>query len=127
MPARAAGLRPSASHAADAVRPWACAASPDARAIAKPEVITTQLVVLDPPAPVCANAGTARKENIIITNSNITIFRICFSLYELPQWVVDVVLMEANALTLKGSCQLPVPSTQNPENLSLDTGYRVLI
>jgi hypothetical protein len=45
-------------------------------AIAKPEVIATQLVEPAAPAPVWANAGTARTENIIITNNNITIFRI---------------------------------------------------
>jgi hypothetical protein len=61
-------------------------------AIAKPEVITTQLVEPGAPAPVCANAGTARTENIIITNNNITIFRILFLLMNCPQWVVDAVL-----------------------------------
>jgi hypothetical protein len=53
-------------------------------AIAKPEVIATQLVEPAAPAPPCANAGTARTENIIITNNNITIFRILFLLNELP-------------------------------------------
>ncbi len=76
MPVRAAGLRPSASQAADAARPWPCAANPAAMAIAKPEVIATQLVEPAAPAPVWANAGTARTENMIITNNNITIFRI---------------------------------------------------
>jgi hypothetical protein len=52
-------------------------------AIAKPEVIATQLVEPAALAPGCANAGTARIENIIITNNNITIFRI-FLLNELP-------------------------------------------
>jgi hypothetical protein len=52
-------------------------------AIAKPEVIATQLVEPAAAAPACANAGTARIENIIITNNNITIFRI-FLLNELP-------------------------------------------
>ena len=64
-------------------------------AIAKPEVIATQLVEPAPPAPVCANAGTASTENIIITNNNITIFRIVVSPYmNCPQWVVDAVLSE---------------------------------
>jgi hypothetical protein len=49
-------------------------------AIAKPEVIATQLAEPAALAPVCANAGTARIENIIITNNNITIFRILFLL-----------------------------------------------
>jgi hypothetical protein len=49
-------------------------------AIAKPEVIATQLVELAAPPPVCANAGTASADAIIITNINITNFRICFSL-----------------------------------------------
>jgi hypothetical protein len=54
-------------------------------AIANPEVIATQLVPPAAPAPVCANAGTARIENIISTNNNIKTFRILLSpLYELP-------------------------------------------
>src|SRR5258708_6705997 len=64
MPVRAAGLRPSASHAADAARPWPCAANPAAMAIAKPEVIATQLVEPAAAAPVCANAGIARIEHL---------------------------------------------------------------
>jgi hypothetical protein len=52
--------------------------------MAKPEVIAIQLVEPATLAPVCANAGTASAENIIITNNNITIFRILFLLYELP-------------------------------------------
>jgi hypothetical protein len=46
--------------------------------------MATQLVPPAAAAPVCANAGTARIENIIITNNNIKTFRILFLLYELP-------------------------------------------
>jgi hypothetical protein len=53
-------------------------------AMAKPEVIAIQLVEPGALAPVCANAGTAITENIIITNNNITTFRILLLLYELP-------------------------------------------
>src|SRR5574337_850312 len=77
MPARAAGLRPRASQAAEAVRPWPCAASPEAMAMAKPEVMAIQLGeeagVAPPP---CASAGIANIEQINSRNSNITIFRI---------------------------------------------------
>jgi hypothetical protein len=48
--------------------------------MAKPEVIATQFVAGPVLPPAWANAGTARIENIIITNSNISIFRIAFSL-----------------------------------------------
>src|SRR5271157_2576393 len=107
MPARAAGFRPSASQAADAAFPWPCAASPDAMAIANPEVIATQFVPPAAPAPVCANTGTARKENIIITNSTIKIFRILFPLeYESPQEVVDAVPI-CRRPHAEGRCQAP--------------------
>jgi hypothetical protein len=46
--------------------------------MAKPELIATQFVAGPALQLVCAKAGTARIENII--NSNITIFRIVFSL-----------------------------------------------
>ena len=48
--------------------------------MAKPEVIATQFVAGPALQLVCAKAGTARIENIIITNKNINIFRIVFSL-----------------------------------------------
>lgn len=78
MNERAAGLRAIASHAAAPTLPCPCAASPAAIAMAKPEVIATQFVAGPALQLVCAKAGTARIENII--NSNITIFRIVFSL-----------------------------------------------
>jgi len=48
--------------------------------MAQPEVIATQFVAGPVLPPASANAGTARIENIIITNGNISIFRIVFSL-----------------------------------------------
>src|SRR3979490_2781186 len=60
-PARFACRRRGAApaHAACAARPCPCAANPAAMAIAKPEVIATQLLEPAVPAPACANAGTA--------------------------------------------------------------------
>jgi hypothetical protein len=81
MPVRAAGLRQSAAGHRRGT-PWPCAANPAAMAIAKPEVIATQLVDLAL-AP-SGTTPTARTENIIITNNNITIFRI------FRQWVAPV-------------------------------------
>src|ERR1035441_3218117 len=94
MPARAAGLRPSASHAAAATFPCPCAASPAARGGANPAVNATQLVVEPALPPPCANAGTAIADAMIKTNINITNFRICFLLMICRQWVVDAVLLE---------------------------------
>src|ERR1035441_4508825 len=102
MPARAAGLRPSASHAEDAARPWPCAANPAAIAMAKPEVIATQFVPPAAPPLVCANAGTAKIRHSNINKTNIIIFRICSSPYELPPVGGLRRAVEAGALTLNG-------------------------
>src|SRR5271163_3830487 len=108
MPGRAAGLRPSESQAAPATFPWPSAASPAARAIAKPEVSATQLVPATAPAVPCANAGTAIPDAIIIMNDNIPNFRIV-SPYEFAarRWLTPCSL--ADALTLEHlaaiSCQ----------------------
>jgi len=105
MPARAAGLRPSASHAAAATLPWPWAASPAASAIANPAVNATQLVVEAALPLPCANAGTAITDAISNTNINIPNFRIVVLLINCRQEVVDAALSESNALTLNSRCQ----------------------
>jgi hypothetical protein len=76
IPGRAAGLRPSESQADPATLACPSAANPAASAIAKPEVSATQFVPATAPVAPCANAGTAITDATIITNINITNFRI---------------------------------------------------
>src|SRR6266853_3306066 len=109
MPARAAGLRPSASQAAAATFPWPCAARPAASAIANPAVNATQLVVEAAPPLVCANAGTAITDAIIITNINITNFRIVLLLLLIAAsgWLTPCSL--SRRPHAEGSCQYSIP------------------
>jgi hypothetical protein len=66
-----------------------------------------------PAAPVepCANAGTAITDAIIITNINITNFRIVFLLMNCPsRWLTPY--FEADALTLKAGVKQQVSNNQ---------------
>jgi hypothetical protein len=93
MPGRAAGLRARPSAAAAVAFACANPQTADAIAMENPAVIATQLV---PPvaAPPCANTGTAKATNDNAINTLLNSFILFFSLHELPQEVVDVILVQ---------------------------------
>src|SRR5512142_3320689 len=96
MPGRAAGLRASAS--AEAAVAFACPRPQTAlaMAIAKPEVIATQLGPAAAAGSPCASTGTAKHITASIRKTKLMVFRICVAplFYELPQWVVDLILVQ---------------------------------
>src|SRR5258708_25167346 len=95
MPGRAAGLRAMAAQAAEATRPCHSAAKATASAMAKPEVMATQLVEEAAAAsPPWAKAGVANIATAVrIRNKNAN-FLITFLLIKYRQWVVDVILVQ---------------------------------
>ena len=98
------------SQAAAATLPWPCAASPAASALANPAVHATQLVVEAAPPLVCANAGTAITDAIIITNISITNFRIVLLLLLIAAsgWLTPCSL--SRRPHAEGSCHYSVPN-----------------
>src|SRR5579863_7099386 len=94
MPGLAAGLRASPSQAAEATRPWPRAAKAAANAIAKPEVMATQLVPPEAAASLpCAKAGIANSDTTTRVRIRNTTFRILLCLLKkFHQEVVDVIL-----------------------------------
>src|SRR5215831_8416960 len=102
MPGRAPGLRASDSVAEAVALPCPSAHRPDAMAIAKPEVIATQLVPAAA-SPPWANTGMAKHMKAITMNTMLSVLRIVFLLYDRRQWVVGVRPWENEALTLNSS------------------------
>src|SRR5882724_2232930 len=95
MPGRAAGLRAMPSQAAEATRPCPKAARATASAMAKPEVMATQLVEEAAASPPWAKAGVANSDTAARVKNKNASFRIYFFLLiKYRQWVVDIILVQ---------------------------------
>src|SRR5437588_4731215 len=97
MPGRAEGLRARPSAAAAVALACAIPQTAEAIAMAKPEVMATQLTVEAWPA--CANAGTARHSADGIMNTLLSLRIECVSSYQIAAsgWLTS---SRADALTL---------------------------
>jgi hypothetical protein len=61
--------------------------------MAKPEVIATQFGPAEAEVP-WANTGAAKHKTAIAIKTKLRVLRIVFAPYELPQLVVDVILVQ---------------------------------
>src|SRR5512140_1926884 len=98
MPGRAPGLRASDSVAEAVALACPSPQRPEAIAMAKPEVMATQLVP-EAGSP-WANTGTATHMKARAMNTKLIVLRIVFLLYKCRQWVVGAIPWEGQSLTL---------------------------